>query len=199
MSEGSEPNNEEGDLDGEGFVPEFENECGDWLRTKQAEKNINVQQLSEESGVSVPAIYNILGGKSKNPQQKTRERLGKALGSNGESVPAPAESIDGQDSELGELVDFDPYAEADLPECRGVYVFYDISDRPVYVGKVSGADRTIRKRVGEHYEKFWFKAPIVNNAAYIKIEDEVLCSSVEKALIKFLKTNAVLNKRNVSR
>ena len=37
-------------------------------------------------------------------------------------------------------------------------------------------------------EKFWFKRPIVNNGAYIEISDERLCNSVEKALIKFLKS-----------
>ena len=69
-----------------------------------------------------------------------------------------------------------------------MYVFYDISDRPVYVGKAA----VIRDRVRNHYEKFWFKSPIVDHAAYIEIQDERLRTQIEQILIKFLKSNAVL-------
>jgi hypothetical protein len=36
---------------------------------------------------------------------------------------------------LGSLTDFDPYETQDWPQCAGVYVLYDISQRPIYVGK----------------------------------------------------------------
>jgi hypothetical protein len=47
--------------------------------------------------------------------------------------------------------------------------------------------------------EFWFKQPIVDAAAFIPIEDEKLRKQVEKILIRFLKSNAVLNKQNVER
>ncbi|MER9962165.1 hypothetical protein NKJ72_14550 [Mesorhizobium sp. M0045] len=174
----------------------FENEYGDWLRGALEVKHWQVWELADASGVSPPAIYNILSGRSKNPQQRTREKLETALGSQPKTDAKPEEAaIAG----MGDLTDFDPHDETLLPDVPGVYVFYDITDRPVYVGKAATGTRTIRVRVKEHYEKFWFKRPIVNNGAYIEIKDEKLCNSVEKALIKFLKSNAVLNKQHVER
>jgi excinuclease UvrABC nuclease subunit len=98
---------------------------------------------------------------------------------------------------IGSLTDFDPYDDESLPESSGVYVFYDITDRPVYVGKSS--KRSIRTRVREHYEKFWFKRPVVDRGSYITIDDETLCTQIEQILIKFLKSNALLNKQHVDR
>ena len=98
---------------------------------------------------------------------------------------------------LGPLVDFDPHHEADLPAVTGVYVFYDVSDRPVYVGKTPV--RTIRDRVKDHNDKFWFKRPIVDHAAYIEVADQNLCAQIEQILIRFLKSNAVPNKQHVDR
>jgi len=93
------------------------------------------------------------------------------------------------------LTDFDPHDDDDLPEVAGIYVFYDVSDRPVYVGKA----QNIAKRVGDHSEKFWFKYPIVSHAAYIEIVDKELRHQVEQILIGFLKSNAVINKQSVTR
>lgn len=74
-------------------------------------------------------------------------------------------------------------------------MLYDISERPIYVGQ--GSD--IRNRIRAHQEKFWFKRPIVETAAYVKIEEKNLREKVEKLLIRFLKSNAVINKQNVER
>ena len=43
------------------------------------------------------------------------------------------------------------------------------------------------------------RPPIVQNAAYVGISNKALREQVEKVLIKFLKSNAVLNKQNVDR
>jgi excinuclease UvrABC nuclease subunit len=76
-----------------------------------------------------------------------------------------------------------------------LYVFYDVSDRPVYVGKAE----VIKKRVSDHVDKFWFKYPIVSHAAYVEIKGTILRHQVEQVLIKFLKSNAVINKQSVDR
>lgn len=178
------------------FPEVADNAYGDWLRQALDASDTSVWTLAEQSGVSGPQIYNILAGKSRNPQQKTRDKIEKALGK------SPKNDVIPEDMEvygIGELVDFDPHDEMLLPDVPGVYVFYDITDRPVYVGRAVSGERTIRTRVREHTEKFWFKRPIVNNGAYIQIGDKSLCMSVEKALIKFLKSNAVLNKQHVDR
>lgn len=173
------------------------NPFGDWLRKARATMGWSRQKLAQESGVSGPGIYNLEVGNSRNPQEATRKKLEKALG---ETAPSTLTAEAAREQEvvgLGTLVDFDPYADDSLPDCPGVYVFYDITDRPVYVGKAS--KRPIRKRIREHYEKFWFRRPVVDRGSFIRIDDGALCDQVEQVLIKFLKSNALLNKQHVDR
>lgn len=181
-------------------MPEYEalspGPFGEWLREARTEKRWSQQQLADRSGVSQPQISNLEIGRNRNPQAGTRERLEVALGVH---VPAAVTEETAREAEvggLGALVDFDPHDRAALPEVPGVYVFYDVSERPVYVGK---SNRTIRERVREHDQAFWFKRPVVENGAFIEIRDPQLCDQIEKILIRFLKSNAVLNVRHVDR
>ena len=93
------------------------------------------------------------------------------------------------------LQDFDPHDEENLPQVAGVYVLYDVAERPLYVGQ----GNNIKDRICAHSEKFWFKKPIVETGAYIEIGDAELRRQVETLLIKFLKSNAVLNDKGVDR
>lgn len=168
---------------------------GDWLRKSRESAGLSAVELADSSGISLVQIYNLEAGRSTNPREDTRKRLEAALRA---KVPrdvqeqvAEEQSIEG----LGPLTDFDPHDDEDLPSCSGVYVFYDVSDRPVYVGKA----KNIGTRVEGHHEKFWFKYPIVSHAAYVEIKDERLRHQVEQVLIKFLKSNAVINKQSVDR
>jgi transcriptional regulator with XRE-family HTH domain len=168
---------------------------GDWLRGARETAKFSVHELSEASGVSQVQIYNLEAGRSANPREATKRRLEKALRV---SVPEDVRSEVAEEQAikgLGALTDFDPHDEDDRPPCGGVYVFYDVSDRPVYVGKA----KNIKGRVGSHQDKFWFKYPIVSRASYVEIRDETLCHQVEQVLIKFLKSNAVINKQSVER
>ena len=76
-----------------------------------------------------------------------------------------------------------------------MYVFYDISQRPIYVGQATN----IADRIQDHSDKFWFKRPIVELGAYIEINDKKLRNQVETVLIQFLKKNAVINKNKTAR
>jgi transcriptional regulator with XRE-family HTH domain len=168
---------------------------GRWLEGERVKAGLSVPELAEKAGVSAMAIYNIESGRSVNPRSETRDALQGAL-----NMDAPAELVElaeeSSDIEgLGALTDFDPHDKSDRPTLPGVYVFYDVSDRPIYVGKAE----QIAKRVKEHEDKFWFKRPIVNNAAYVEISDKTLRHQVEQVLIKFLKSNAVINKQSVER
>ena len=169
----------------------------EWLRTSREARGWSQLQLENESGVSQPQIWNIENGKSLNPQTRTREKLEKALGIKTPPIITSEAEQEEAVAGVGVLTDFDPHDESSLPECNGVYVFYDLTDRPVYVGHA--IKQSIRQRVKQHYEKFWFKRPIVDRASFIEIKDEQLCKQVEQILIKFLKSNAVLNKQNVER
>ena len=170
---------------------------GVWLYEARKTKNFTMEKLSKTARVSITTINNIENGYTENPRKDTIERLQKAL-----SVDVPEESLraSNEASEitgLGHLTDFSPdlTAKSEWPSVSGVYVLYDISDRPVYVGQ----SRNIAKRLKEHSDKFWYREPIVKYASYVPIEDNDLRRQTEDILIKFLKSNAVLNKHQVDR
>jgi transcriptional regulator with XRE-family HTH domain len=168
---------------------------GAWLKKERARAELSVQELANASTVSTVAIYNIESGVSLNPRIETKQKLEQALKATiPEEVNAEAETEQGV-AGLGSLKDFDPHSEGDRPSSAGVYVLYDISDRPIYVGK----SQNIARRIRDHDEKFWFKRPIITHASYIEIAEKTLRDQIEQILIKFLKSNAVINKQFVDR
>ena len=180
-------------VDGEFEYSQKISEFGIWLRDERSRQGMSVPQLAEKSGVSSPAIYNIENGKSLYPQQNTIEKLSKALNKN---IPESVEKAQNETQTiegLGKLTDFDPHQAENFPNCAGVYVFYDITDRPIYVGQ----SENIKKRLKDHKGKFWFKKPIVEVASYIEISDKKMRVQIEHILIRFLKSNAVMNKKGV--
>jgi len=167
---------------------------GVWLREYRTKANLSVPQLAEQSKVSLPTIYNLENGKIQNPQDLTREKLTRALKKklpkNIVEKTKKEQAIEG----LGSLMDFEPYADDERPTCAGVYVLYDISQRPIYVGK----SKNIKTRLRQHSNgNFWFRQPIVVYGSFIQVEDPRLRHQLEQTLIKFLKLNAVINVQSV--
>ncbi len=168
---------------------------GAWLKRAREKSSLSVPALAKKAEVTPAAIYNLESGRSTNPQVSIRKRLEAALGKD-----TPDDVIDEAKREqavegLGSLIDFDPYSQDDLPVYGGVYVLYDISDRPIYVGQ----GQVIKKRILAHSKKPWFLPGIVHTAAYIQIEEVKLRRQVEEILIRFLKSNAIMNKQHVER
>lgn len=168
---------------------------GDWLKQARDAKNWTQIDLADKTGISSQQISNLETGRTRNPQKRTREKLELALGSGPPQSVVFAEESLNTIVGLGQLVGFDPYDIDALPTEQGVYVFYDRTKRPVYVGRAT--KRSIGQRVQEHTEKFWFKAPVVQAAAYLAIPDEGLCKQTEQVLIKFMRTHLLLNKQGV--
>ena len=145
-----------------------------------------------------PGVQHRDGQDISSPRETTRLRARARY-----SGPGPSSDVDRgrrrrppRFTGVGRLTDFNPHDEDDFPTEPGVYVFYDISERPVYIGE-SG---NIRSRIrGSHFEKFWYKRPIVEKASYVRVDDEKLRRQLEDTLIKFLKSNAVINRRQVDR
>lgn len=165
---------------------------GAWLREQRVQAGLSVPELAKRASVSPPAIYNIESGKIQNPQPATRDRIAAALKT---AVPEQvvAETVESQEvAGLGPLTDFQPHDAKDWPTCSGVYVLYDVSQRPIYVGK----GERISARLKIHEEKFWFKRPVVEYASYIEVPNKELRHQLEQALIRFLKSNAVINKQS---
>jgi transcriptional regulator with XRE-family HTH domain len=104
---------------------------GAWLSKTRLAKKMSVPELAQRAGISAVVIYNLEQGKSLNPQRKTRISLENALG---EKTPVEVikQEHDEQEIEgLGVLISFDPLSKTDCPTVPGVYVLYDVSDRPV--------------------------------------------------------------------
>ena len=185
---------DESNLD-ENDVMEGPSAIGVWLNRERLAKRLSVPELAAKAGLSPLSIYNIESGRSQSPQKATIEKLEKALGTR-LSVEAKEEAEEEATIEgVGEWFNFDPNSQSEWPSAAGVYVLYDISDRPIYVGQ----GQRIAIRLRDHHEKFWFRPPIVQNAAYVEIADKALREQVEKVLIKFLKRNAVINQVGVDR
>lgn len=166
-----------------------------WMNEQMSKQDLEPQGLAKKTGLSTPTIQNLITGKTENPTSSTVGKIEEAFG---EPIPDETAEDMRQDAEvagIGQMQSFDPHGE-DLPKGPGVYVFYDISERPVYVGK---SITDVRARIRSHREKFWFRSPIVETGEYIGSDDDDMIKSVETLLIKFMKSNAVLNKKEVER
>lgn len=171
------------------------NQLSDWLSRARNAKGLSVARLSDKSGLSAPAIYSIESGRIVNPRQSTIKKLERVLESPLSNEIKREIRAEATIAGLGEFIEFDPHIADDIPAEPGIYMLYDISERPIYVGQGGN----IRARIASHIDKFWFKRPIVEAAAYVKIDEKSLREKVEKLLIRFLKSNAVINKQNVDR
>lgn len=167
---------------------------GDWVAQQRSARGLSRTTLAAKAGISEIQVYNIETGRTTNPREKTRAGLQKVLGKTPEPVVEAAEKA-AEIAGVGQLTDFNPHDDNDFPSEPGVYVFYDISGRPIYVGQSSN----IKRRIGGHTDKFWYKSPIVETAAYVKVDDTTLRMQLEETLIKFLKSSAVINKKGVDR
>lgn len=168
-----------------------------WLAKARLQKNWSVPELADHAGLTPAAIYRIESGVTRNLRDATRKKLEDALGSQISSDAVEELAAEANVQGLGSLEDFDPHSkdDHDLPGGPGIYVLYDISERPIYIGEGGN----VGKRIKDHREKFWFKQPIVETAKWIKVDDAVLRKQIETLLIKFLKSNAVINRHNVDR
>jgi transcriptional regulator with XRE-family HTH domain len=171
------------------------NPFGSWLKREREKRNWTVQELANKAKISAPAIYNIEAGRITTPRGQTKEAIADALNT---TIPSDVAELVKSESEiagLGSFLGFDPHERDEWPDAPGVYVLYDLTDRPVYIGQ----GRNIAIRIRDHEQKKWFLSPIVETASYIEVPDEQLREQIESLLIKFLKSNAVLNKQKVDR
>ena len=197
-------------------------DIGQWLIETRIKLDLSQEALADAANVTQPTVSNIERGKSRNPHRSSWEKIINALtfaaqkasgsseeGNVGEEASFRAEEIkreaeevvgnassDANIDEIGSLVDFEPHDDDNLPSEPGIYIFYDVTDRPTYIGQSKDIRRRIR---GNHDEKFWYREPIVNTAAYIKIENEAQRKQIEKLLITVLRSHALINKAHVQR
>lgn len=174
-------------------LAQLPNPVAAWQRSSRQEQGLSLSLLAERAKISEHQLGAIERGQH-TPARDALQRIETALGS-----PAPSHlaerSPEAVALNIGALEDFDPHMVEARPVCAGIYVFYDISERPIYVGE----SKNIRQRIRQHEEKFWFKRPLVEYAAYVRIDDDTMRIAIERILINFLRSNAVLNRQHVSR
>ena len=169
---------------------------GEWLNDQMRVKGVTIPDLVSKTGITYTGIWNIVNGYTWSPRDETRKKLASALN---EKIPEDVEEVSEAESDL--MSDFDweefpPHDLAQVPDRPGIYVFYDITDRPVYVGM---SKSSVLTRVRDHSTRFWFKRPLVERASYLQIEDPLLCARMEWVLIRFLGKHALLNSKGVTR
>ncbi len=165
-----------------------------FFETPADDESVNGQATPDGTAAAPDArVPHANGVSGQNARDATETHFGEP-GESGRNGTAP--TAEGPlPAGVGELVDFDPHDPDEYPASSGIYVLYDISERPLYVGQGKAIDRRLR----DHTDKFWFRSPIVETGSYVQIDDKVLRERVEAVLIKFLKSNAVINKRFVDR
>jgi transcriptional regulator with XRE-family HTH domain len=164
------------------------------LRTRQA-KEMSVPELAAASGLSPLALYRIESGQTESPRQSTIARIEKALGSKVDADVAGAIQRESTVEDVGEWSEFDPHSDEELPDGGGVYVLYDATERPIYIGM----SEDIGRRIREHSMKKWFIQPVVSAAGAIQIADKKLRRQVEKALIKVLGRSLLINQQDTGK
>lgn len=169
---------------------------GQWLNAQMKEQDVSIARLAEMSGISYVGIWNIVEGNTKSPRDETRKRLASAL-----KTKIPKKIEESSETQSGiipgyEWADFTPSDLETIPIEPGIYVFYDITDRPVYVGK---SHSNVRLRIKDHATRFWFREPLVVRGAFLHVPDRDTCSKIEMILIKFLGKHALLNQKGAVR
>jgi transcriptional regulator with XRE-family HTH domain len=169
---------------------------GDWLNDQMEKKDVSIGQLADLSGITYTGIWNIVEGNTRSPRDETRERLAKAL-----KVKIPKAVEQAAEAESNEIpgyewTSFTPSDPETIPNQAGVYVLYDITDRPVYVGK---SNQSVRGRIKDHATRFWFKPPLVVTGGFIPVPDKKMCGTIESILIKFLGKHALINEKGKRR
>ena len=175
-----------------GYEPDFSSKpaFSDWLKQEMKLQNLSIPDMVLRTGITYPGIWNIVNGKTQSPKAETREKIASALNRNvpesvTQQIKSDAEEIPGLS-----WADFTPSDLQTVPKTCGVYVFYDITDRPVYVGM---SKTNVQSRVKDHQTRFWFKPPLVVRGAFLAVPDPDLCLKIETILIKFLGKHALLN------
>jgi len=168
---------------------------GAWLSKARQKSGLTQQELAEKAGVTQVTISHIETGRALNPQQKTIKLLADALGEPFDKEARLELEQASQVEGIGRFTDFNPHDPADYPNEPGVYVFFDNTDRPIYVGMA----KNVGERIKQHHDKWWFRDPIVQKASYVQVKDDRQRAQIEAILIGFLKSNAVFNKQQVQR
>lgn len=174
-------------------TPEREINFGDWVREQRVRQGLTQQELAKKAGISNLTVSFIENHQTESPRQGTMDAMKNVLGELPKGVRT--EVVESADWGFGEFQGPFPFKEWEKNidgDTSGIYIFYDISKHPVYIGE----SKNIRKRILDHDREFWFKPPIVSTIGYMVVKDEGVRAKLEAAMIKIAGETAILNKQN---
>jgi hypothetical protein len=173
---------------------------GRWLAAELNSKNMNSWDLAQSSDIPEEHIEQIIRGEIRHPMPAVMKSIQESIDEKLDAETIEAIREDSEIEGFGEFVDFDPHGDKSRwPTGGGVYVFYDVSSRPVYVGETGDLHRRMKDYFSPHRRMWWVSQPIVETASFIPVEDTKARKRLEKILIRFLKSNAVMNRIHVRR
>ncbi len=173
----------------------------DWLRSALEQQSLNAVELAQRSGVHVNTVLALLEGRTEKPQERTRQRLEKALRATGVS-----ESVAASEQDPWYYIGLDWTAEEidQVPDEPGVYMIHDRLGRPAYVGVAHKGAGGIRARLKKHNELRWTSdRKVASRFSYAltsrmpREDASQLAKSVEKLLIKFMGNAILINEHGV--
>lgn len=172
-------------------VPKAPATVAAWVSEQRAGAKLALDALAAQAGLNPATVGSIEQGKAPWPRKRTRRRLEKVLGELPSRTAARAKQqarIDG----FGVLTDFNPHDPEDRPKAAGVFVLYDGASRPVHVGQSKNA----RKRLEALSAEAWFKAPTVEQAAFLEVDEGALRDAVESLLVRTLRGALLVRTRH---
>lgn len=172
-------------------VPKAPATVAAWVSEQRAGAKLALDALAEQAGLNPATVGSIEQGKAPWPRKRTRRRLEKVLGELPSRTATRAKQqarIDG----FGVLTDFNPHDPEDRPKAAGVFVLYDGASRPVHVGQSKNA----RKRLEALSAEAWFKAPTVEQAAFLEVDEGALRDAVESLLVRTLRGALLVRTRH---
>ena len=170
---------------------------GEWLLNERQSRGLSRAELAAKADLSPQAVYTIEMGIVRSPWKKTRERLVAVLGS--DPLPRKVAQEIKEESEvqgLGEFSDFSPWDDSMIPEEPCVYVYYDRTERPIYVGQT----KSLRRRNKQHQaQDKWFFRRLLERGGYFRVDDDTQRIQLEKVLIQFLGRNSLFNEQGTKK
>ena len=163
----------------------------EWLRIQMEAKSLNRNQLANIAGCHHTTLTSILNRRIENPSNEMMDKLRKALE---EEIPqAVVEVINEKktfENKQDVWDDFNPHDADSIPNKPGVYALFSPTNVVMYVGMA----KNVRSRIAEHRQKKWFLEDIIEYGMLFYSEDPADRARIENILIKFLRSNAWLNK-----
>jgi transcriptional regulator with XRE-family HTH domain len=163
----------------------------EWLTFQMEAKSLNGTQLSKLAGCHNTTILAILNRRIENPSNEMMEKIRTALQ---EEIPLVVTNDLNEkkkfDNKQDVWDDFNPHDHDSIPNKPGVYALFSPTNIVLYVGKA----QNVRSRIASHREKKWFLQDIIEYGMLFYSDDENERKKIEDILIKFLRTNAWLNK-----